>query len=289
MIDFHDWKSVAQSVEIDALRHSYMDVWSPLDDQFKPTLVLLHGYPTWGYDWVDVMGVLSVSFRVIVPDWIGYGLSDKPDRHIPITEQIDRLHSLLDRIGVKDFHLAAHDYGATCAQEILDRPDFAARVKSLTLMNGGLVFEAYRPTRTQKLLLTPIGPLISKLFTKDRLRTKLDAVRRHALTDAQWDALWAGMNHDGGMSKAHLLQRYINERAEHHPRWDAALRRYSGPVQLVWGPLDPISGAHVLAPLRERLPKARVTELEGVGHFVPDEAPKQVADALLTFIRDQNG
>jgi pimeloyl-ACP methyl ester carboxylesterase len=151
-------------------------------------------------------------------------------------------------------------------------------------MNGGLVYSAYRPTRTQKLLLTPLGPLVARLLSKGKLRAKLDAVRGVTLTDAQFDALWSGIAHQDGNKKSHILQRYILERAEHHARWEAALTRYSGPVQFIWGPLDPISGQHVLDPLTVQRPDARVTALPGIGHFVPDEAPDAVPQALLEFI-----
>ena len=281
--DFEEWAARARTFDHDGLRNSYTDTGDP-GGKGDPVL-LLHGYPTWSYDWVDVIPALAEHHRVVAPDWIGYGLSYKPARHVRVDEQIDRLEAMLDHLRIDRFHLVAHDYGATCAQELLDRPALAARVRSLTLMNGGVVYDAYRPTRTQKLLLTPLGPVLSRLLGESRLRAKLDAVRGRKLTDAQWAAQWAGMSANDGVRKSHLLQRYINERTEHHERWEAAMRDYTGPVQLVWGPLDPISGAHVLAPLREQLPEARAVELPGIGHFVPEEAPEAVAEAILEFTR----
>ena len=275
--NFDAFGASAQTFFHDGLAQSYTELGD------GDPVLLLHGYPTWSYDWVDVMPALADAHRVVAPDWIGYGLSDKPARHVRVGEQIDRLEALLEHLEVDRFHLVAHDYGATCAQDMLSRPELAARVLSLTLMNGGVVYEAYRPTRTQKLLLTPLGPLLSRFLGEARLRAKLDAVRGHKLTDAQWRAQWAGMSAKDGVWKSHLLQRYINERTEHHQRWEAAVRKYSGPVQLIWGPEDPVSGAHVLAPLREQLPEARVVELPAIGHFVPDEAPDAVAEAILEF------
>ena len=277
--DFDAFAARAQTFTHDGLAQSYTDLGK------GGPILLLHGYPTWSYDWVDVIPALAQRHRVIAPDWVGYGLSDKPARHVPVGEQIDRLEALLEHLGVGRFHLVAHDYGATCAQEMLSREALATRVVSLTLLNGGVVYEAYRPTRTQRLLLTPLGPVLSRLLGEGRLRAKLDAVRGVPLTDAQWAAQWAGMSAQNGVRKSHLLQRYINERTEHHERWEAAVRRYTGPVQLIWGPLDPISGARVLAPLREQLPDARVVELPGIGHFVPDEAPDAVAEAIMEFLR----
>ncbi|MEM9600446.1 MAG: alpha/beta hydrolase [Pseudomonadota bacterium] len=278
-LTFDAWYDRTIDFEHDGLRQSVTDTGGD-----GPVILLLHGYPTWSYDWVDVIPALSETYRVIAPDWLGYGLSDKPSRHVPIKEQIDRPTLMLSDLGVDTFHLVAHDYGSTCAQEIVSRPDLSKRVQTLTLLNGGVIFSAYRPTRTQKLLLSPLGPLVVRALSADRVRTKLDALRGQKLRDDQFDSLWRGMTHNDGMLKSHLNQRYILERRKYWPRWETALRNYPGPVQLIWGPIDPISGAHVLTPLRALLPKAEAIELDGIGHFVPDEAPDAVAQAIRTFV-----
>jgi pimeloyl-ACP methyl ester carboxylesterase len=277
---FEAWADRAKTFAHNELDQSYTDTGGDGE-----VIVLLHGYPTWSYDWVDVIPALSETHRIIAADWIGYGLSDKPKRRVLISEQIDRLHTLLSELGVDQFHLVAHDYGSTCAQEIVSRPDFARRVTSLTLLNGGLIFNAYRPTNTQKLLLTPLGGLLVKFLTADRVRTKLDALRGQKLTDDQFNSLWRGMSHNDGVRKSHITQQYILERRENWPRWETALQNYSGPIQLIWGPLDPISGSHVLSPLCQLLPRAEVIELDGIGHFVPDEAPQAVSQTIKNFVK----
>ena len=276
---FDAWVERAEDFYHEGLRQSYTDTKGD-----GPVVLLLHGYPTWSYDWADIILDLSQKARVVALDWIGYGLSDKPRHHVSVAMQIDRLEVLLDAIQVDRFHLVAHDYGATCAQEILDRDRLSTRIESLTLMNGGVVFNAYRPTRTQKMMLTPFGPLITRFLSRKTLQEKMDAVRGRPLPVPQFDVLWQGMSQDKGVQKAHIRQRYILERAEHWPRWEEATKRWTGPTQLIWGPEDPISGQHVLDPLKDMLPHARVISLEGVGHFVPDEAPDQVARALTEFI-----
>jgi pimeloyl-ACP methyl ester carboxylesterase len=278
-MSFSDWQSRAQTFTHDGLSQSYTDAGGDGD-----VIVLFHGYPTWSYDWVDIIPALSKTHRVIAADWIGYGLSDKPKRRVTISEQIDRLDALLVHLGVDQFHLVAHDYGSSCALELVSREALAGRVKSLTLMNGGVIFEAYRPTRTQKLLISPIGALMGRLLSAKRVRKRLNELRGNTLTDDQFDALWAGMSHNDGLRKSHITQKYILERREHGARWEAALQAYPGPTQLIWGPLDPISGPHVLAPLRDLLPKAKVMELPGIGHFVPDEAPESVSRAIRDFV-----
>ncbi|MEL6687834.1 MAG: alpha/beta fold hydrolase, partial [Pseudomonadota bacterium] len=182
-ITFDQWRSVHPAFDHKGLSQTYVDTGN-VEGENRPVILLFHGYPTWSYDWVDVIGPLSVGHRIIAADWIGYGLSDKPSRHVRVDEQINRLVALLDHLGVEDFHLVAHDYGSTCAQEMLDRPDIAARTKTLTLMNGGVIFSAYKPTQTQKLLISPLGSLVSRFLSKDRIKTKLDALRDVGLLKA---------------------------------------------------------------------------------------------------------
>jgi len=74
--------------------------------------------------------------------------------------------------------------------------------------------------------------------------------------------------------------RYNREREQHAARGEAALSAYEGPLQLIWGLEDPVSGAHVLELARSKLPRAEIVELPGVGHFPQVEAPHRVAAAI---------
>ena len=148
-------------------------------------------------------------------------------------------------------------------------------------MNSGIVYSAYRPTRLQKLLILPVvGRLLAGRITPGRFRSALDAVRGSRLTDTEFDDLWYGVARQGGHKLAHLHIRYNAERAAHHGRWEKALADWDGPLHLVWGLDDPVSGRHVLEQAIAILPHAEVTELQGVGHFPQSEAPQTVAAAV---------
>jgi pimeloyl-ACP methyl ester carboxylesterase len=100
------------------------------------------------------------------------------------------------------------------------------------------------------------------------------------LSDNEFDDLWLGMSRDDGHKRSHLLIKYNAERAAHHQRWEAALANWAGPLQLVWGLADPVSGAHVLEQAVKVMPHAAVTELPDVGHYLSSEAPRAVAAAV---------
>ena len=251
-----------------------------------PSVLLLHGFPTWSYDYAAVATDLARDHDVITIDFLGYGASDKPNPYgYSVTESADVVEDLMAHLGLASVHLVVHDYGGIVGQEIADR-QLAGRlpftVDSLTILNCGIVYSAYRPTRLQKLLNTPIlGRLIAGRVTAATLRKGLAAVWGDTkLTDAEFEELWQGISRDDGHKLAHLLIRYNTERASHHGRWEAALAAWDRPLHLIWGLSDPVSGRHVLQEATRLLPQATVTELVGVGHFPQTEAPDAVAAAI---------
>jgi pimeloyl-ACP methyl ester carboxylesterase len=77
------------------------------------------------------------------------------------------------------------------------------------------------------------------------------------------------------------LIRYISDRQRHAARWVSALEKTDVPLRFIWGMLDPISGAHIAARIRERLPQARLCELSDVSHWPALEAPQRVSAEVL--------
>jgi pimeloyl-ACP methyl ester carboxylesterase len=250
-----------------------------------PTVLLLHGFPTWSYDYAEVATDLASDFDVITLDFLGYGASDKPNRYeYSVAESADTVEDLAAHLGLDSVRLGAHDYSGIVGQELLDRVlagELGFAISHLVALNSGIVYSAYRPTRLQKLLILPvIGKLLASRITANRLRSGLDAVRGSPLTDAEFDNLWHGVARHDGHKLAHLHIRYNAERAAHHRRWEKALAAWDGPLHLVWGLDDPVSGRHVLARATSVLPRAEVTELDGVGHYPQSEAPQAVAAAV---------
>lgn len=251
-----------------------------------PTVLLLHGFPTWSFDWAAVAADLERDHEVLTLDFLGYGASDKPDPYdYSVAESADIVEQLVAQVGVSELDLVIHDYGSIVGQELLDRHRrgvLGFSVRSVTLFNGGIVYSAYRPTTLQRLLITPVvGKLLARTVTARTMRSGLDGVRGASkLTDTEFADLWHGIALNRGHRIAHLLIRYNTERARHHRRWQEALAAWDGPLHLVWGPEDPVSGRHVLAEAVKLLPRARVTEIAGAGHFPMSEAPVESIAAL---------
>jgi pimeloyl-ACP methyl ester carboxylesterase len=250
-----------------------------------PIVLLLHGFPTWSYDYAEVAHDLTADHDVVTMDFLGYGASDKPRGYsYSVDESADTVEDLVAHLGVTSVTLVVHDYAGIVGQELLDRSNRGVlpfAIEHVTMLNSGIVYSAYRPTRMQKLLILPIvGKLLAGRVSAGRVRSALDAVRGTPLSDNEFDDLWLGMSRDDGHKRSHLLIKYNAERAVHHPRWEAALADWPGPLHLVWGLADPVSGGHVLEQAVKVLPRATVTELPDVGHYPSSEAPDAIAAAV---------
>ncbi len=249
-------------------------------------LLLVHGFPTASWDWAPIWDALTVHYRVIALDLIGFGFSAKPHRfHYAITVQADLVDALLAREGVTRYRLLAHDYGDSVAQELLarQREGAAARLERVCLLNGGLFPETHRAVTTQKLLASSLGPLVARLITYRGFSKTMRSICARPLDERELRGMWQLANRDGGVALMPKLIGYIAERRRTRARWVGALIDAPVPVRLVVGPDDPISGAHMIARYRELVPRADVVELAGVGHYPQLEAPDRVLPPVLDF------
>lgn len=255
-----------------------------------PALLLIHGFPTASWDFAPLYPALAADGRVIAPDLLGFGFSDKPIGHdYRIVEQADLVLDLLGKLGIERIAILAHDYGDSVAQEILARHNEGALDVDLTsvcLLNGGLFPESHRPRFVQKLLLTPLGPLVGRAMSQrafDRAMRAVFAPGRPP-TEDELAGFWGLIEAGNGRRVAHRLIRYIPERARMRERWVGALIEARIPLGLVFGLDDPVSGAHMVARFEEIVGQRHfVRRLEGVGHYPQVEAPAAVLDAYGDF------
>jgi pimeloyl-ACP methyl ester carboxylesterase len=258
----------------------------------KPTLLLVHGFPTSSWDFSPLWQSLSALFRVVGADLLGLGFSGKPWPHrYRIAEQADLVEYVLQYAGIGQCHILAHDYGDTVTQELLAR-DLAqaqSRFLSAILLNGGLFPETHRARPMQKLMAGPLGPLLARLTTRGRL---LDTFRAVFGADSQPDAqtleaVWQLVNYNEGLRVLPPLLHYIAERRQHRERWVNALRSARAPLALINGSDDPVSGAHMVARFREVVGAQHfIRELPGIGHYPQLEAPQEVLAACRQFWRE---
>jgi pimeloyl-ACP methyl ester carboxylesterase len=147
------------------------------------------------------------------------------------------------------------------------------------LLNGGLNPALHRARTIQKLLASPLGPLLAPLVTKRSFARSLHAIFvRPERIDI--DAHWAALEQNGGRAVVPRLLRYMDERRRKADRWIGALVKTDVPLSFFWGLRDPVSGAHMLEWARRARPDASFTALE-VGHYPQLEAPEDFTAWLI--------
>lgn len=290
MRSIEQWHETGDYITVNGHRIFYAD--SGASD--KETILLIHGFPTSSWDWAKMWDGLAKNYRLVAMDMLGFGYSDKPNPHTySIYEQADIVEGLAAQLGLTKFHVLAHDYGDTVAQEMLARQNAGTGQgtwQSICFLNGGLFPETHQALLIQKLLLSPIGFLVNKLTTQRSFDSSFSRVfgEETKPSKEELDSFWALINHNKGRHIFHNLITYMSDRIEHRERWVSALKDCKVPLALINGSVDPVSGAHMIAHYQNVVGEPDyLKQLTDIGHYPQVEAPDAVTGAYLEFLRTQ--
>jgi pimeloyl-ACP methyl ester carboxylesterase len=257
-----------------------------------PSLLLLHGFPSSSRDWHHVASVLAGRVRVVGFDFLGYGRSAKTgDATYSVFAQADLTAYVIDELCGGGAMVVGHDVGGIVLQDLLDR-DLSlthGRISQACFVNSSVYSAIYKPTRAQKLLTIPVlGQLIAARMTREAFVAGIVSVSGTDTPQlrAQVEEMWLEYSHDGGrrLTPQHLV--YMKERKAHAARLETAMAK-TDPSRLafLYGAADPVSGKKQLEEIERRLPDARVTALNGLGHFPMLEDARAVARGIASAFR----
>jgi 4,5:9,10-diseco-3-hydroxy-5,9,17-trioxoandrosta-1(10),2-diene-4-oate hydrolase len=252
-------------------------------------VLLLHGFPQTGDCWRSVAGRLARHHRVIVPDLPGFGRSSSPPSY-DAAAVAGTLAALLDAVDAPRATIVGHDWGGSLSFAFaLAHPD---RVERLVVTNAP--FRKLDLKRGFHFLVfnVPVLPEVAFRVAGDRLVTfmlRAGSARKEVMHDdavqPYVEALRNSANVSSAMSYYRTVTRTVIARRFRKPApADGAPRRIKAPTLIVWGMRDPALPASVLESIVHDIPQAKVVRLEDVGHFVPDEAPEELATAIEGFI-----
>ncbi len=254
-------------------------------------VLCLHGFPGASWEWHRVWEPLAARHRVLAPDLLGFGFSDKPVAHdYSVAEHADIVEGLLATRAITRVHVLAHDLGATVAQELLHRHEHrlragerGLRILGILWLNGGLFPERHRPRRSQRWLAGPTGPVLARLVGEGAFARALAPLfgPDTGPEPADLHRLWELLSYRNGHHALCRTVRYLAERVRERDRWVEAMTRTACPMRLVSGVLDPVSGGHMAERYAEVVPRADVRRLARIGHYPHLEAPQPVVDAAL--------
>lgn len=254
-----------------------------------PTILLLHGYPSSSFDYLHVVPHLGGRAWVTL-DFLGFGLSDKPRPHrYSLLEQADIVQAVVAETTSGPVVLVAHDMGTSVTTELLARDiqgNLPFDLQRVVLSNGSVILHRASLRPAQKLLRSPLGPVLSRLSSSSSFIRAFGRLfsANHPLSEPEGQAQWALWSNNDGHRIAHLLISYLDERVRYASRWHGAVRDWPKPLSFLWALDDPVATTNVLDGLRELRPAADVVELPGVGHYPQVEVPEVFTRSALSLL-----
>lgn len=271
------------------LRLHYLD-----EGQGEP-VVMLHGNPTWSFSFRALVLALRDRFRVVVPDHMGMGLSDKPgdsQYHYCLQSRTDDLTALLDHLGlVRGVTLIMHDWGAMIGMAWAAR--FPERVARLVLLNGAAFHvppDAHVPAALHLVRNRALGALSvrsSDFFIRAAARA---CCTRRPLSAEVLDAYLAPY---ADWADRIALLRFPQDvpLVPSDPSYslvsaiEAGLAQFrQTPVLICWGERDVVFPPRVLDIWRRHWPHAQVHRFPDCGHWLLEDAPDEVAACVRAFL-----
>ena len=266
--------------------------WHLLDNRVAHpvgTLLCVHGNPTWSYLWRRMLATAPPGWRVVAPDHLGMGYSERLDTPRTLADRVHDLCDLTAALGVTGpVVTVGHDWGGAISLGwALAHRD---RVRGVVLCNTAVAQPEH--DRGPVLIRLAHVPVLRRLCC---VRTPLfvlatSALSRPALPRAVRRALAAPYSSARRRQAVGDFVADIPFRRDHpsYPTVDAIAEGVRGldvPALLLWGPGDPVFGERYLADLRSRLPQAELHRYEGASHLVTEDAP-QYADAVARWVTD---
>ena len=280
-----------KTVTVDGLTIFYREAGPPT----ASTLLFLHGYPTSSHMFRDLIPRLADRYRVVAPDYPGFGYSSMPDRR-EFTYTFENLTRVVehftDALQLNKYSLYVMDYGAPIGYRLaLLHPE---RIQALVVQNGNAYEEGLGD------FWTPLKKLWSEPTEAHReaLRdfTKLDATKwqyLHGLSEEAlispdtWTLDQVGLDRPG--NEEIQLDLFYDYRTNVllYPDFQALFRKYQPPTLLVWGKNDTIFPSEGATPYQRDLPNAELHLLDA-GHFALETHDREIASLMHDFL-SRNG
>lgn len=278
-----------QFLDRDGLRYHYLDQGS------GEPVVMLHGNPTWSFYYRNLVQALSGSYRTIVPDHIGCGLSDKPgDERYDYTlkSRVDDLERLLDHLGIHSrITLVVHDWGGMIGMAFASR--YPERIRRLVVLNTGafhlpsskpfpLALRICRDSKLNALLVRGLNLFSGVASFIGCKRKPMNGRLRRAYRAPynNWENRIATLRfvQDIPLRPGDKAYDIVSEVQN-------GLQRFRQlPMLICWGELDFVFDRHFLAEWRRHFPEAEVHSFPDCGHYILEDGAEEVIPLIKDFL-----
>ena len=287
MSDLYPFKS--NFLALNGVQYHYLD-----EGQGDP-VVMVHGNPSWSFYYRNLAKALRGNYRVIVPDHIGCGLSEKPgdeDYSYTLKQRVDDLEALLEHLGVRErVTLVLHDWGGMIGMAYASR--HPQRIARLVILNTG----AFHLPAGKKFPLalkicrdTALGAFLVQRLNMFALMAARVGCKRHPMSETLRGAYCAPY----GVSAERIATLRFVQDIPLKPgdrgydlvsEVEAGLGRFAGlPMTICWGMKDFVFDRHFLEEWQRRFPNAEVHAFADCGHYILEDASDEVIPIIEQFL-----
>ena len=281
------FKTHYRKINIDGIEIFYREA----GDSSRPTILLLHGFPSSSHMYRDLITNLADDFHLVAPDYPGFGNSAMPLRtayRYTFDNLSHTIENFVDAMGLKRFTLYMHDYGSPVGFRIATRRP--GLIEALIIQNANAYEEG-------------LGPAIDdgKRFWANRTAETEKAMKQALTLEGTMFQYLHGVNEPEAISPdAHhydqhflnrpgnsdiqldLLYDYLNN-IKLYTQWQKYLREHRPPTLVVWGKNDLFFTAEGALAYKKDLPDAKVVLLDS-GHFALEEYHQQISEYIRSYL-----
>jgi haloalkane dehalogenase len=251
-------------------------------------VLMLHGEPSWSYLYRNMITpVVNAGYRVIAPDLIGFGKSDKPTKQSDYTYQrhVDWIRALINKLKLSDISLVCQDWGGLIGLRLVgEHSDIFARVLAANTMlptgdhPAGDAFMKWK-TFSQEVAFFPVAGII-KGATVTQLSEETLAAYNAPFPDETYKA--------GARQFPLLVPVTPNDPASASNRlaWKV-LQQFNKPFITAFSDSDPVTagGDKIMQKLIPGCQGQAHTTISQGGHFLQEDQPEALSNVLLSFMR----
>jgi len=282
------------TVHFKTVRVGELDVfYREAGSENAPVLLLLHGFPTSSNMFRNLIPRLASSFRVIAPDYPGFGFTSMPD-HRKFKYTFENLTNVVEqftqKLGLNEFSMYVMDYGAPIGYRLaLRRPE---QIQAIIVQNGNAYDEGLlkfwdpikkywsAPTEENR---NAIHFLVEPKATRWQYENGVSDTT--VLDPTTWTLDQLGMDRPGNADIQLDLFLSYGSNVPLYPQFQAFFRKYQPPMLIVWGKNDFIFPPGGAAPYQRDLPNVE-THLLDTGHFALETHGEEIASRIEQFLHE---
>jgi haloalkane dehalogenase len=261
-----------------------------VDEGSGPPVVMVHGNPTGSFLYRKLIKRLHGEHRCVAVDHLGFGLSDKPKgwSYLP-EDHAANLTALIDDLELTDITLVVQDWGGPIGMSYaVTNPENVARIVIMNTWAWPVNRDPYYITFSG-FVGGPIGRILIRRnnFFADTIMCQAFGDKQKLTPAAHAQYLKALDNPDDRTGCMVFPKQIIGSTPWLGSLWDKIAVLRDKPVLIVWGMKDIAFRAKELRQWEQAFPAACVVRLPTVGHFVQEEAPEELAEAVVPFLRGE--